>query len=123
MPDPPNFNPLESWQWHREAAAPEIFQLCRQIIAGEVRLAEGARAMDDLLSAANPWFSHYGHDDFKALAGLAGATLHLPVGPARRHWAADAIRRKEPELCAIEDQHRVAVLAEAQRVLIRASQR
>jgi hypothetical protein len=110
-------NPLESWQWYREPFAPQVFNLCRQIISGGIRPADGARAIDDLLSSANPWFSDFGHEDFKSFARLAGVTSHLPVGTARRHWADDAIRDREPELSAIEEKYRDEVLAEAQRVL------
>ena len=117
MPDPAYSNPLESWRWYREPFAVQIFQLCQQIISGEIRLADGARSIDDVLSAANPWFADFGHDDFRCSSRLAGATLHLPVGAVRRHWAAEAIRDKESELRSIEERYSAEILAEARRAL------
>jgi hypothetical protein len=75
----------------------------------------------DLLCDANDWFSDYGHDDFRSIARLAGATLHLPVGAVRKHWAPEAIREKEAELCSIEEEYRTTVLAEARRALTHAN--
>lgn len=118
MPDPSHLNPLESWRWYREPFAAHIFQLCREVISGDLRLVDAARSIVDALSAANPWFSDYGHEDFRSISRLAGATLHLPVGAARPHWATDVIRDKESELRAIEEEFRGAVLAEARRALM-----
>jgi hypothetical protein len=39
--------------------------------------------------------------DLRIFAALLSESSHLPIGPERAHWAAEALARKDPEIQAI----------------------
>lgn len=49
-----------------------------------------------------------GDRDVARLAGIVAEAEHLPIGPSRAHWSAEALRRFDPELMELERRHREA---------------
>ena len=93
----------------------EIVRVARRILSDEVGIIAGAREMTCVRFRSHT--NEQRDEEFLAFVGIASETDHLPVGDVRRHWAADALIRKDAEIIEAEDFFRERAL-EAARILV-----
>ncbi|MBA3573298.1 MAG: DUF2489 domain-containing protein [Pyrinomonadaceae bacterium] len=97
-------------------AQQQVIAAASAILRGEMGIIEGSRLLCSLRSRV----SSSDHDfDFVPFVVIDDATDHLPIGDVRRHWAADALVRKDLEIQAAEALYRVDAVAGCERLLIR----
>ena len=58
-------------------------------------------------------------DDFVPFIGIDSETDSLPVGESRKHWAADALQKKDAEIAAAEAHWRSHALPACTRLIAR----
>lgn len=110
-------NPLDGWPWWNDQTATTIYPICEDLLSHRVSSAEAARVIVATMEKANPLFADFQHEDFTDFCELVGATLHLPVGPSRKHWIDSAVIRKDREIRLIEDHFRERIEVAARRIL------
>jgi Protein of unknown function (DUF2489) len=95
----------------------KVAQIAQRILDGEVGIIAGARQISALcgghvdLDESDP--------DFRTFVGIDSETDDLPIGDTRRHWAADALQKKDAEIAAAEAFYRDAALAACKRLVAR----
>ena len=57
--------------------------------------------------------------DFLLMTAISSETDHLPLGPARQHWAPDALARKDEELAEAADYWSDQVRSSCERIIER----
>jgi hypothetical protein len=78
-------------------------RLCLEdILRGRVPLFDGLEA---LLRFAAQVPALADDRDVARLAGILAEAEHLPIGPARARWSAEALARLDPELMELERRH------------------
>jgi|SRR6266478_3507402 len=106
-------NEVESFTRRRA----EAVQAAQAVVAGEIRLVEGARH----LTAIGHRLVHdlSADPDFSVLVAVESETDDLPVGQARAHWDPAALALKDREIADYESTVRDAVLAACRSILAR----
>jgi len=97
------------WTRSRLTARHAAVAILDQMIAGQVGLATGARQLADMRH--DLFGSHEYDKDFGVILALDSATMHLPVGAARRYWASSALAEKDQEIAMAENAARSEVVA------------
>jgi len=96
------------WQKHRR----RVGALAQRIITGEVGVIDGARQMLKF----QVWLHATSDADFKIFAGVDSESHHLPIGEVRKHWTAEALKKKDEEITALEDFYRDQVVKAAAQI-------
>ena len=79
-------------------------RLCLEdILRDRVPLFDG---LDALVRAAAQVPALADDRDVARLAGILAEAEHLPIGPSRARWSAEALARLDPELMELERRHR-----------------
>ena len=95
----------------------KIVQIAQGILNGSIGIIAGARQLRVFAGG------HAGIDefdpDFRTFVGIDSETADLPVGESRRHWAADALAKKDVEIARCEALHRDAARQSAERLVAR----
>lgn len=98
----------------------KIVQIAHSILDGSISIIAAARQLRAFAGG------HAGIDerdpDFRTFVGIDSETDDLPVGETRRHWAADALAKKDVEIARCEDLYRDAAREAAARLITRYSQ-
>ena len=76
--------------------AEEIVLACRRMLSGQIGVLSAARQIKSLAFRLHG--DKYVHDKFRIFIAIDSETDHLPVGPERRHWAPDALVRKDADI-------------------------
>src|SRR4051812_7924138 len=93
-----------------------IVDVASAILRGELGIIEGSRQLCSLQFRVSS-LDH--NPDFLSFVGIDSETDHLPVGDVRRHWAADALARKDIEIRKAEAFYRDHAIAGCERLLAR----
>lgn len=98
----------------------KIVQIAQGILEGTISIIAGARQLRVFAGG------HAGIDerdpDFRTFVGIDSETDDLPVGESRRHWAADALAKKDVEIARCEDLFRDAAREAASHLIARYSE-
>ena len=98
----------------------KIVQIAHGILDGSISIIAGARQLRVFAGG------HAGIDerdpDFSTFVGIDSETSALPVGESRRHWAHDALAKKDLEITRCEDLYRDAAREAASHLIARYSQ-
>lgn len=100
-------------QEHREWAGRKVVAAAKSILSGELGIVAGARHLAK-------WRFDLGaeHDpDLMFFVGVDSETDHLPVGDARSHWDAQALKQKDEEMRSFEATFREEALRACQRLV------
>jgi hypothetical protein len=103
---------------HPATSSPQqrVVEVASAMLRGEIGVIEGSRQLCRLRFSC----SSLDHDpDFIPFVGIDSDTDHLPVGEDRRHWAADALARKDIEIQDAEAFYRNHAIAGCERLLAR----
>ena len=109
MNPPPTVHDPELWLKH----CCEARALARTIIDGEIGVIEGSRQMvvyGDRLHASDA-------EEFRIFRGIDSESDHLPIGHARQHWSASALKEKDAEIKGMEGFYRTQVIEAAMKIL------
>jgi hypothetical protein len=86
---------------------PHWVNLCRKVHARASDFVSGRcdlfEVIEELLKLQT-WLRLKDDPDFQVFASIYAEARHLPFGPERAYWAADALARKDVELRAIKEQ-------------------
>lgn len=97
----------------------KIVQIAQGILDGSIGIIAGARQLRIFAGG------HAGIDefdpDFRTFVAIDSETDDLPVGESRRHWAADALARKDVEIARCEDLYRAEAREAASHLIARFS--
>ncbi|MFZ1217895.1 MAG: DUF2489 domain-containing protein [Chthoniobacterales bacterium] len=97
----------------------KIVRLAHAILDGTVSIIEAARQLRVFAGG------HAGiderHPEFRVFVAIDNETDDLPVGESRRHWAADALAKKDIEIARCEDLYRKAARMAAADLIARYS--
>ena len=96
------------WQKHRR----KVRALAQRIAAGEMGVIDGARQMLKF----QVWLHVRDDEDFRIFVGVDSESHHLPIGDVRKHWQADALKKKDEEIRSLEDYYRKDVVEAAVRI-------
>ena len=98
----------------------KIVEIARGISEGSISIIAGARQLRAFCG---------GHGridefdpDFLTFVGIDSETDDLPVGESRRHWAADALAKKDIEIARCEELYRDTAREAAARLVARFAQ-
>jgi len=92
----------------------EVLRISRSLLEGKIGVIVASRALASLGSELG------GMDtDFVPFVGIASETDHLPVGDERRHWAEDALRRKDAEMAQAEAFYQSAAISGCEQLVSR----
>jgi hypothetical protein len=87
-------------KWIRHCC--QIHARAKELREGKIGLAEASVALGPLAS----WTRAESERDFEVFRQLRDELVELPIGPERKHWAADALAREDIKLQGIEDKWR-----------------
>jgi len=97
----------------------DALRTAQAIRDGELGVLEGSMTLAALAHEVVPdWRSD---PDFVVFGGLASKTDHLPIGPARKNWSAEALARADAEVEAIAAVSRAQVREACEHVIARFS--
>ncbi len=85
------------------------------MLSGQIGVLSAARQIKSLAFRLHG--DKYVHDKFRIFIAIDSETDHLPVGPERRHWAPDALVRKDAEIQRYEDTWRPVAFEAARKVI------
>ena len=81
-----------------------LTDLCQKMLEGKLGIIIGSRQIRDLA------FKYYHSDampkEFDPFIGIDCEAGNLPLGPERRHWSLEALKRKDEELAELEKRFR-----------------
>lgn len=109
MNPPSTVQDVQLWLKH----CGEARALARKIVDGEIGVIEGSRQMmayADRLHAGDT-------EEFRIFCGIDSESDHFPLGRAREHWSANALREKDAEIKAFEDFYRACAVEAARKML------
>jgi hypothetical protein len=95
----------------------KVAQIAQGILDGRVGIIAGARQISGLCGG------HLGLDerdpDLATFVGIDSETDDLPIGNTRRHWAPDALARKDVEIARCEAVYREPAFEAASHLVAR----
>ena len=95
----------------------KIAQIAQRVLDGSIGIIAGAREIHSLCSG------HVGLDerdpDLNTFVGIDSETDDLPIGEVRKHWALDALAKKDLEIARYEAMYRDSALEAAARLVAR----
>ena len=80
-------------------ARARIAEIAAAILDGRLGVIEGSRRLMEFRVEADP---EQEDPDLLGMCGIESQTDHLPLGPVRKYWDDDALRRKDAELAENE---------------------
>lgn len=98
----------------------KIVEIARGILDGSIGIIAGSRQL-------RAFCGGHGRIDefdpnFLTFVGIDSETDDLPVGESRRHWAAEALAKKDVEIARCEELYRDAAREAAARLVARLAQ-
>jgi hypothetical protein len=94
----------------------KVARIAQDMIDGQVGIIDGSRQLASLRHRID---MDEMDEDFLPFVGIDSETDSLPLGDDRRHWAADALRRKDAEIAAAEAHWRGYALPACERLVVR----
>ena len=95
--------------------AQEMVLTCQRMLGGQLGVVAAARQIKSLAFRLHG--DKYVHDLFRVFIAIDSETDHLPVGPERRHWAADALAAKDAEIQRYEESWRADAFKAARKIV------
>jgi hypothetical protein len=104
--------------FHDADAIADAVAIARNVLDGKLDLLNGCAELSYKVHlgglAADP--------EFGIFMGVWSESNHLPLGPDRRHWNAEALKRKDENIAQITAAYRETVLAACRRLIERFGQ-
>ena len=95
--------------------AHEIVLTCRQMLSRQLGVLAASRQIKSLAFRLHG--DRFVHEMFGLFIAIDSETDHLPVGPERRHWAADALASKDVEIHRYEESWRQDAFEAARKII------
>jgi hypothetical protein len=93
----------------------QIVEVAQDLLSGRISLIEGARG----LSRTRPCSTSENDPDLLLFVQIDMQTQDIPIGPIRKEWDADALKKKDLEIQKHEALFRESATAAAQRIVKR----
>jgi hypothetical protein len=94
----------------------KVASIAQGMLDGRIGIIDGSRQLVGLLRRID--VDEF-DDDFMPFVGIASETDSLPIGESRKHWAADALQKKDSEIAAAEAHWRGHALPACTRLVSR----
>ena len=98
-------------EWNKDCQT--IVDRARDLVEGRIGVIAAAQELVSLGSAIRALEG----PDFTAFIAINSESDHLPTGPERRHWAAEALIQKDREIRHLEDSWRAEAVKAAESLL------
>src|SRR5579862_8810594 len=85
------------------ASRKQAIYICQQMLDGKIGILGASRQLRDF--AFKAFSSHKMPKELEPFRGFDSEAGGIPLGPERRHWSEEALRRKELEISALEEKH------------------
>lgn len=95
--------------------AQQIALTCRQMLSRQLGVVAASRQIKSLVFRLHG--EKFVHEMFGLFIAIDSETDHLPVGPERRHWAAQALASKDAEIHRYEESWRQDAFEAARKIL------
>lgn len=94
----------------------KVASVAQGMLDGRISIIDGSRHLSALLHRIDV---NEFDDDFTTFVGIDSETDSLPIGESRKHWAADALQKKDVEIAAAEAHWRDYALPACTRLVAR----
>jgi Protein of unknown function (DUF2489) len=78
----------------------KVASIAQDMVDGRIAIIDGSRQLAALLHRID--VAEF-DDDFMPFVGIDSATDSLPIGESRKHWASDALEKKDAEIAGAEE--------------------